>query len=62
MKHFIIDATPYDPNNITGAGRIVYHLVANLAALDHDNHFHIFGLVPAIWPENKLPENFTYQQ
>lgn len=62
MKHFVIDATPYDPNNITGAGRIVYHLVANLAALDRDNHFHIFGLVPAIWPEKELPENFTYQQ
>ena len=62
MKQILLDATPYVAGNLTGAGRIVYHLFAELARLDRDNQYLIFGFAPPIWPAGTLPDNFAYRR
>jgi len=60
MKRFVIDATCYHPDALTGAGRLVYHLVDNLAAIDRENAYLVFGFAERFRPG--LPENFRYQR
>ncbi|HPM75968.1 MAG TPA: glycosyltransferase family 1 protein [bacterium] len=62
MKRFLIDATPYYPNALTGAGRIVKHLLENLSELDRENSYLVFGFTPELRLARPLPENFTYRR
>lgn len=62
MKRFMIDATPYDPDALTGAGRIVKHLLENLSELDRENRYLIFGFTPDLRLAKPLPENFVYRR
>jgi glycosyltransferase involved in cell wall biosynthesis len=62
MRQFLFDATPYAADNVTGAGRIVYHLIEQLAALDRENSYLVFGFAQQIWPPGLLPDNFTYRR
>ena len=62
MKQILLDATPYNAQNLTGAGRIVYHLFEHLAKIDRENRYLVFGFAPEIWPAERLPENFSYRQ
>ena len=62
MNKILIDATPYIPGGVTGAGRIIYQLIAHLAQLDRENQYLIFGFAPRIWEPNQLPPNFSYRQ
>ena len=62
MKHFLIDATPYAADNLTGVGRILHELTGRLFDIDRENEYHIFGFAPEIWPPARLPANFAYRR
>ncbi|HPQ70216.1 MAG TPA: glycosyltransferase family 1 protein [bacterium] len=62
MKRLIIDATPYNPDALTGAGRIVKHLLENLSELDRENAYLVFGFTPELRLSRPLPDNFTYRR
>ncbi len=62
MLRILFDATPYVPDRLTGAGRLVQQSVRHFIDLDHTNRYHLFGFAPEIWPPTSLPPNFSYTQ
>lgn len=61
MRTIVFDATPFTPEQPTGAGRLLYELVRQLGALDSESRYLLFGFAPRIWEPGVLPVNFHYR-
>lgn len=61
MKTILFDATPFTPEHLTGAGRLVQEMIRHLASWDREYRYLLFGFAPRIWEPETLPGNFRYE-